>query len=178
MSQRRLALYTFGQFIEAANHPSNDGFHARNDANLVAVDRAHGLIGRSGYDGDPGPDCWGPQVYPRFFVDAHGDGWSPSTLSLWQDIESVWAYTYSGIHAEALTGARAWFQKGDWPPLVMWWTTDRPDWAEGVRRHEHLHDHGPSAHAFGFRQPFDAAGAPMAVDRTRVREIAALNASA
>lgn len=176
MSRPFLALYTFGQFIEAADHPSNQGFHDRNDANLAAVDRAHGLIGRSGYDDDPGPESWGPQVYPRFFRDRHGDEWSPSTLSLWQDIESIWAYTYSGIHAEALTKARGWFQKGDWPPLVLWWALERPDWAEAVRRHEHLYDHGPSPHAFGFRQAFDAAGAPLIVDRARVREIAALNA--
>lgn len=171
-----LALYTFGQFIEASDHPSNQGFHDRNDANLAAVDRAQGLIGRSGYDGDPGPESWGVQVYPRLFTDAKGDGWSPSTLSLWQDIESIWAYTYSGIHAEALTGARGWFQKGDWPPLVLWWTDSRPDWAEAIRRYEHLHDHGPSPQAFGFRQPFDAKGASLVVDRARARALAALNA--
>lgn len=176
MSEPRLALYTFGQFIQASQHPSNQGFHDRNDANLAAVDRAHGLIGRSGYDEEPGPQSWGPQVYPRFFKDAHGDGWAPSTLSLWQGLDAIWAYTYGGIHAEALTKARAWFQKGDWPPLVLWWTDQRPDWAEGVRRLEHLHDHGPSRLAFGFRQAFDAAGAPLEVNRARVREMAALNA--
>lgn len=173
-----VALYTFGQFIRPSDDPANDGFHARNDANLAAVDRAAGLIGRSGYDGDPGPESWGAQVYPRFFDDPHGDGWAPSTLSLWQDIESIWAFTYAGLHAEALSKGRDWFRKGDWPPLVMWWSDARPGWAEAVARHEHLHDHGASRHAFGFRQPFDAGGLPYAVDRERVRVIAARNAGA
>ena len=53
----------------------------------------------------------------------------------------------------------------------------RPDWVEGVARHEQLHDHGASAHAFGFRQAFDAAGRHAAPDRARVREIAARNAT-
>ena len=60
----------------------------------------------------------------------------------------------------------------------MWWSETRPDWAEGVARHEHLHDHGASAQAFGFRQVFDAAVRPATVDRARVREIAALNGAA
>ena len=176
MSKWMLALYTFGQFIKPSDHPANQGFHERNDINLAAVDRAVGLIARSGYEGDPGPDCWGTQVYPRFTDDPHGDGWAPSTLSLWQDIESVWAYTYSGIHAEALARGRDWFRKGDWPPLVMWWTEHRPDWAEAVLRHEYLHDHGPSAFAFGFRNPFDPSSQPYTVDRDHVRRLAAKNA--
>lgn len=175
--QAMLALYTFGQFIAASAHPSNQGFHDRNDANLLAVDRAAGLIGRSGYAGDPGPESWGAQVFPRMFTDPFGDGWAPSTLSLWQDIESIWAFTYSGIHAEALTGARSWFQKGDWPPLVLWWTDTRPTWAEAITRYELLHDHGPSPDAFGFRTAFDASGMALVVDRASSRVIAALNAA-
>jgi|LauGreDrversion4_2_1035121.scaffolds.fasta_scaffold262493_2 hypothetical protein len=172
-----VALYTFGQFILPSEHPDNRGFHDRNDANLAAVDRAEGLIGRSGYEGDPGPESWGTQVFPRFWQDPFGDGWAPSTLSWWRDLESIWAYTYSGIHAEALAKGRTWFRKGDWPPLVMWWSEMRPDWVEGVARHEQLHDHGASAHAFGFRQAFGAAGRHAAPDRARVREIAARNAT-
>ena len=76
-----VALYTFGQFILPSEHPDNRGFHDRNDANLAAVDRAEGLIGRSGYEGDLGPESWGPQVFPRFWQDPFGDGWAPSTLS-------------------------------------------------------------------------------------------------
>ncbi|MCF8512407.1 MAG: DUF3291 domain-containing protein [Rhodobacteraceae bacterium] len=173
----KLALYTFGQFNQPSDHPDTQGFHDRNDANLAAVDLAFGLIGRSGYDGDPGPECWGVQVYPRFWTDTQGDGWAPSTLSLWQDMESIWAFTYSGIHAEAVAKGRNWFRKGDWPPLAMWWTADRPDWTEAVARYEYLHDHGSSAFAFGFRQAYTAQGAPLAVNRVRVREISARNAA-
>ena len=176
MSPPMLALYTFGQFIKAADDPANQGFHDRNDANLAAVDRAHGLIGRSGYEGDPGPQSWGEQVFPRLFTDPYDDQWAPSTLSLWQDMESLWAYTYSGIHAEALTQARDWFQKGNWPPLVMWWTDHRPDWAEAITRYHHLHDKGPGPYAFGFRQPFDHSGAALRLDRAKARAIADLNA--
>ena len=165
-----LALYTFGMFARPADDPVNDGFYALNDPIFALVDAAPGLIARSGYAADDGPRPWGAEVYPRFHVE-RGDGWSPATLSLWTDIESLFSFTYSGLHATALRRGREWFQKPSWPPLVLWWHGDPayPTWTEGVRRHEHLHDHGPSPYAFDFRHPFDATGAPMTLDRSRVR---------
>ena len=31
-----------------------------------------------------------------------GDGWTPATLSLWRDLESAMAFSYAGLHAEAV----------------------------------------------------------------------------
>ncbi|WP_371170306.1 DUF3291 domain-containing protein [Aliiroseovarius sp. 2305UL8-7] len=167
-----LALYTFGQFIESADSPANDGFRELNDPIFENVDDAPGLIDRSGYASDPGPDPWGEEVYPEFYED-RGDGWSPATLSLWQDMESLFAFTYFGLHAKALSRGREWFQKPRWPPLVLWWHQGdaRPTWAHGVGRHQHLHVHGPTPKAFTFRQPFDENGAPTKIDRRRVQAI-------
>ncbi len=169
----RLALFTFGIFIKPDEHPDNDGFHERNDPILAEVDAAPGLISRSGYPDEPGPASWGDQVYPRFYVE-RGDGWCPETLSLWVDMESAMAFSYDGLHAEALALGRTWFQKPQWPPYVAWWV-DRdhvPDWAEAVERHEHLHDHGASAFAFSFKHAFDAGGSPVKVDSQKIRAIA------
>ena len=153
----RAALYTFGIFLQPSEHVDNDGFHARNDPILMAVERAAGFIARSGYADEPGPDCWGTQVYPRFYNE-RGDGWSPSTLSLWTDLASIKAFTYRGLHAEALAHGRQWFRKPEWPPYVIWWVDGAhvPDWSEAVARHEHLHDHGPTPTAFNLKSPFDA----------------------
>lgn len=167
-----LALYTFGQFIEPADSAANDGFRDLNDPVFARVDRAEGLIARSGYASDPGPAPWGEEVYPRFYED-RGDGWSPATLSLWEDMESLFAFTYSGLHAHALGRGREWFRKPEWPPLVLWWHEDsgRPTWSTGVERLEHLHDHGPSPFAFTFKTPFDRRGHPTELDRDRVRSL-------
>ncbi|WP_341704354.1 DUF3291 domain-containing protein [Ferrovibrio sp.] len=179
----RLALYTFGIFRRPSADPANDGFHAINDANLAAAEAAAGFIARSGYDGDPGPASWGAHAYPRFYTG--GDAHSPSTLSLWADLESPMAFTYHGLHAAALARGREWFvkpappgQKPAWPPYVLWWVAGdhTPDWQEAVARHEHLHDHGASAHAFGWHAPFDAAGNPAMIDRAKLRALAARNA--
>ncbi|WP_374303407.1 DUF3291 domain-containing protein [Ferrovibrio sp.] len=178
----RVALYTFGVFRRPSADPVNDAFHARNAINLAAVEISAGFIARSGYDGDPGPASWGEAVYPRFYTgtDAH----SPSTLSLWADLESPLAFTYAGIHAEALSHGRDWFlkpklppEKPAWPPYVLWWVAGDhvPDWREAVTRHEHLHDHGASAWAFDWKTPFDAQGHATQIDREAVRRLTASN---
>lgn len=175
--EHRVALYTFGIFRRPSADPVNDSFHARNDSNLAAVALSDGFIARSGYDGDPGPASWGPAAYPRFHTGS--DPHSPSTLSLWRDLESPLAFTYSGIHAEALAHGRDWFlkpvlsplQKPAWPPYVLWWVAGDhvPDWHEAVERHEYLHDHGPSPRAFDWKTTFDAQGQPTVIDRDLVR---------
>jgi hypothetical protein len=171
-----VALYTFGVFRAPANDPANQGFHARNDRNLLAVQTAEGFIARSGYDGDPGPQSWGVQVFPRFYAE-RGDGWSPATLSLWRDLESPMAFAYAGIHSEALSHGREWFVKPAWPPYALWWVEPDavPSWDEAVVRHEHLHDHKASPFAFDFKTPFDRSGVPTEIDRERVRRYAGIN---
>jgi hypothetical protein len=170
----QLALYTFGIFSKPADDPANDGFHRRNDPVLALVDKAPGLIARSGYEGDPGPMSWGTQVYPGFYVET-GDGWCPSTLSVWQDMESAVAFSYSGLHAEALAHGREWFRKPEWPPYAAWWIKEGhfPDWAEAVARHEYLHDNGPSPHVFDFKAAFDASGHETKLDRAKIKQILA-----
>ena len=123
------ALFTFGIFREPAEHPANDGFHLRNDPILSAVEESDGFVARSGYDGEPGPASWGTQVYPEFYVE-RGDGWSPETLSLWEDLESIAAFSYHGLHAEALRLGRNWMVTPEWPPYVLWWVApdQRPEW--------------------------------------------------
>lgn len=167
-----LALYTFGIFARPSDDPANDGFHALDAQIWPLLDRAEGLVARSGYIGDPGPRSWGPHVYPDFYVgeDAH----SPSTLSLWKSIEHAMAFAYHGLHKEALKRGREWMVKPQWPPYAAWWVEagHRPDWHEAVQRHRHLHVHGSSATAFLFKQPFDEDGHAYEVDHHRVRKIA------
>ncbi len=174
----RLALYTFGQFIQPSEHPGNDTFHDLNDQILAEIEAAEGFIARSGYDSDPGPESWGVETYPRFYED-NGDGWAPATLSLWRDIESVAAATYSGLHGKAYARGRDWFRLGDWPPLVLWWIGDdeQPEWTNGVARLEELYDSGPAPRAFTFKAPFDQNGNSTSLDHDRVKSIRARSAA-
>jgi hypothetical protein len=173
-----LALYTFGVFAKSANDPANADFHFLNDQVLPEVDKAVGFIRRSGYDSEAGTTSWGTQVFPAFYKEL-GDGWSPSTLSLWTDMESAMAFSYFGLHATALKRGREWFMKPQWPPYAAWWVdqTETPDWTDAVRRHQYLHDHGPSPEAFSFKQAFDPAGRSTSVDQIKMKLIAEQNAA-
>lgn len=86
------------------------------------------------------------------------------------------AFSYSGVHADALKHARRWQVERRWPALVLWWTQGRPDWADAARRFEQLHDQGPGPTAFHFKDPYGPDGERISIDRARVRELAALNA--
>ncbi len=175
---KHLAMYNFGLHVGTYESPAVEGFRLREAANFEAAARASGFIGRSGYAGEPGTACWGEQVFPRF-IEGSGFQTAPSSLSLWADIESLMAFTYSGVHAEALKHARHWNVRQSWPPLVLWWMDAGvvPQWKDGVERLEYLHDQGAGPTAFSFKQPYGSGGAPGEIDRLRVREIVALNAT-
>lgn len=151
----KLALYTFGMFIHPSEDPANVDFHTLNDLVFERLDQFEGLIARSGYASDPGPEPWGKEVYPKFYEE-RGDGFSPATLSLWTDLESLFSFTYFGLHAQALSRGREWFEPPKWPPLVLWWhdSSEYPTWADGVAKIEQLHDQGPSPDAFTFKVPY------------------------
>lgn len=177
METARLAFYNFGLHVAPADSEVIEGFVLREPANFEAASRASGFIGRSGYPGYPGPRSWGPQVFPRY-IEGSGFASGPSSLSLWADIESLMAFTYNGVHADALKHARNWNVKQTWPPLVLWWVSayHRPDWQEGVERLEYLADHGSSPRAFTFKQPYASDGVETVIDRDRVKELAMRNA--
>ena len=88
------------------------------------------------------------------------------------------AFTYSGVHAEALKHARHWNVRQSWPPLVLWWVDEGvvPQWKDGVERLEYLHDHSAGPAAFSFKQPYGPDGRPQEIDRLRIKEIVARNA--
>jgi hypothetical protein len=178
MSGHHLAVYNFGLHVDDYESPRVEGFRLREPLNFEAANRAEGFVGRSGYDGEPGPASWGEKVYPRFIA---GSGFTdaPSSLSLWSGLEALMAFTYSGVHADALKHARNWNQPQAWPALVLWWVAQgiQPVWADGAARLEHLADHGPTPHAFTFKTPFCPEGKAVTIDRESVKAKVGRNAA-
>ena len=177
MRGHHLAIYNFGLHVDDYDSPRVEGFRLREPLNFEAARRAEGYVGRSGYDGEPGPASWGEKVYPRFIK---GSGFSdaPSSLSLWTGLEALMAFSYNGVHADALKHARNWNQRQAWPSLVLWWVREgiQPLWADGAERLEFLHDNGPTPRAFTFKVPFCPDGKAVAIDREEVKAIAGRNA--
>jgi len=102
------------------------------------------------------------------------------TLTLWQNVESVCAYAYSGFHGDALSLRREWFRKTDFPSHVIWWVADDhvPTFIDSTARLERLYAKGPRPDAFSFKSPFDRDGNPTRMDPVLTREIAERNSPA
>ena len=165
----RLSFMTFGIPRKPGGHPDVQGFVDRGIDVFATVDAADGLIDRFRYGANTEADHFGEYVTGRFVTPNFADCVA-QTLSLWMDLETVFAFSYAGVHAGALRQRTEWFLKPAWPTYVAWWVADDhwPDWREANTRLEHLHDHGASAFAFNFRSPFDADGDPISLDRPRV----------
>ncbi len=168
----RLAFHTFGLMIAARNTAPVQGFTDRNPEAIRIAEETPGFIARaiplnrdpavSRFTWDYGP--WGRYVLARFYTGgpAPENDNAATTLSLWESIESVGRFAYTGKHKEALDLRHEWFLPPQWPTYVMWWVADDaiPTWADAAERLEHLHDHGPTPFAFGFRQSFTPEGQP------------------
>ncbi len=172
----KVVLDTFAIFKEPNEHEQNDGFHERNPFVYVSAENAKGFVDRAGNSwkrnhADRNSDWGTREVSPRFLTgENHRD--TAATLSVWEDVESIYAFCYHGFHAEVLSHRNEWFVEGEWPAYVAWWTPDdvTPTRTEGAKRLEHLDDHGPTAYAFNFKGPFDADGNPLHMDREKIQE--------
>jgi hypothetical protein len=155
----------------------SQGFVDRAPGVYTTADQSDGFRSRSIRDYNTWMHSWGDIVTPACYACANDDKRLATTLSLWQDLESVAAFAYHGPHAEALTKRRDWFPDSQLPVYVAWWVTADASisWPEGVDRLDHLHIHGSTAFAFTFSKAFDPHGNPVRLDAAEVKRKAALN---
>ena len=152
----RIAFHTFGVLRAPYGDATVQGFIDRVPTVFAAADRADGFLlrlpDRTPEERQCHPHFYDPRVHPDVAL----------TVSVWRDLESVYAYAYHGVHREALQKRTEWFVPPQWPTYVAWWLDDEtlPTHIEAIARIERLHDHGPTPDAFTFRAPFDAAGQP------------------
>ena len=133
----KLAFYTYICFPRRNFQALTQQRFRRQDRwRFESAEQASGFVGRADSARHEGQDAqWGdPLATPRFNArqrDARRDN-SPevspddheaATLSLWDDLESVYAFAYYGRHAEALKKREDWFVKPEWPSVVAWWRT-------------------------------------------------------
>lgn len=172
----RIAFYTFGILHEPFGHEVVQPFWDSVPTVFEASENTEGFIDRS-----PGDEkVWGGRVSPHFhdvekYPGAPPDNpgaRAPATLSLWADLESVSAFAYRGSHGEALRKRKEWFVRAEWPTYVAWWVGDDhvPTYEEAIERHKHIHENGPTPHAFDFRTPFDEDGEPTQLSKRKIEE--------
>jgi heme-degrading monooxygenase HmoA len=93
-------------------------------------------------------DATNIQVYddPRIIVN----------MSVWESLEALEAYVFSGRHMEVMKNRREWFNRMATMHMVLWWIPvgHIPTTEEAKERLEYLQKNGASKHAFSFRQKF------------------------
>ena len=182
----KLAFYTYICFPRRNFQALTQQRFRRQDRwRFESAEQASGFVGRADSARHEGQDAqWGdPLAAPCFNArqkDARRDN-SPEvspddheapTLSLWDDLESVYAFAYYGRHAEALKKREDWFVKPEWPSFVALWVENVqiPTWEDACSRLELLNDEGLTPHAFDFKTRFDSAGTPWRMDRSKIQE--------
>lgn len=77
-------------------------------------------------------------------------------MSVWKDVQSLSDYVYKSAHTEMLKRRREWFERVEQMHQVLWWVPagHRPGMVEATERLAYLREHGATAQAFTFRQPF------------------------
>lgn len=157
-----VAVYTCPLFTHPREHPANASFFER-DRSIVRdleVSPPSGLV--RFFKDLPDPAPWPGYVGP--------EGAPASTLSVWSDLASVFAFSYrEGRHHEALRHRRDWFRRLDHPTYALWYVDDPSEatYEEAARRLDHLVANGPAPYAFDFRHPFDPEGRPLSADILR-----------
>jgi heme-degrading monooxygenase HmoA len=81
-------------------------------------------------------------------------------LTVWESLESLAEFVYSGEHRAILRERRRFFQRVTEPIFVLWWipagTVPTP--AAALARLDRLRAEGPGPEAFTFRHPFPPPG--------------------
>jgi hypothetical protein len=147
MTRHHLAQVNIGRLRAPIDDPIMDGFRTQLDPVNALADQAPGFVWRLQTED-------GNAIAIRPFADAQ----MAINMSVWESLESLQQFVYRGDHVDSLRARKQWFEPIEGPILALWWVPAGhiPTVTEALDRLEHLKLHGPTAHAFTFRQPFAA----------------------
>ena len=89
-------------------------------------------------------------------------------MSVWESVEALAGYVYSGAHRQVLRRRRRWFEQMTEAHMALWWIPrgHLPATGEAEDRVLHLRESGPTPYAFTLREHFPP---PQAEDSGPVR---------
>lgn len=89
----------------------------------------------------------------------YGDG-TIVNMSIWRDVESLFAFTYKTAHTKIMARRKEWFHMPAESHFVLWWVPAGhiPEIEEAADRLDALRRDGASPLAFTFKQAFDPLG--------------------
>lgn len=91
-----------------------------------------------------------------------GEGAPILTLTVWNSLEALYRFTYSGRHKLAIRDRNKWFEphQEKKPTYVVWWSDIVKDvsWEEAFKRYNYYIQNGPTHFAFDYKRAFDEEG--------------------
>ena len=148
MSGYQLAQINVGRFIHLRDTPANAEFMAALDPVNAQADAAPGFIWRLVGDGNDATDLVPDESDPQLLLN----------MSVWRDVDALASFVYrNSDHLAFMRRRKEWFEKIEIFQALWWVPTGHiPSVAEGMAKVAHIAEHGPTAEAFTFRQPFAA----------------------
>ncbi|WP_163103516.1 DUF3291 domain-containing protein [Peribacillus alkalitolerans] len=145
-----VSIYTVGRLSQPYDHPATrDFFQVGNEVFRQASKSGH-LIEAFSSNGVSFPEA------------IKGEGLPILTLTVWKNLQSLYHFTYSGKHKQALRDRSKWMEPYQEKHLsyVVWWTEEVNDvsWEEAFERYNYYILHGPTPFAFDFKHAFDEKG--------------------
>jgi hypothetical protein len=144
MADWQLAQLNIAQLQAPIDSPQLADFVANLDRINALAENANGFVWR--LKGDPPTDLPNFGFDPEYIVN----------LSVWDSVESLHDFVYKSAHVEIMRRKKEWFNRMIRSHMVLWWVPAglAPTAVEAKDQLAYLQEHGPTRHAFTFRQAF------------------------
>lgn len=120
-----VSIYTVGRLKYPYDHPTSREFYEMGYKVMRQAYVSGHLIEEFSSDGVPFPE------------EAIGEGYPVLTLTVWKSLHSLYRFTYSGKHVQALRNKSRWVEPYQKKHLsyVVWWTEKVKDvsWGRGFQ---------------------------------------------
>ena len=149
MTAWHIAQLNVGTTVAPLDSPELADFVAALDGVNTLAESSRGFVWRLKSDGGNATGIRASDD-PNFIVN----------MSVWESVEALFEFVYRSMHTKVMVRRREWFQKPDQAFQVLWWVPagHAPTVQEALERLEHLRKHGPTAHAFTFKERYPAPG--------------------
>ncbi|WP_449538903.1 DUF3291 domain-containing protein [Ferdinandcohnia sp. Marseille-Q9671] len=145
-----VSIFTIGMLKQPYDHPESRNFYEIGYKVMRQAYVSGHLIEEFPSDGVTIPEEINVKGYPVL------------TLTVWKSLPSLFRFTYSGKHSQALKNRSKWMVPYQAKHLsyVIWWTEQIKDvsWEDAFKRYNHYRNRGPTPYGFDFKQAFDEKG--------------------
>jgi hypothetical protein len=145
-----VSIFTVGRLNYPYDHPVSREFYEMGYKVMRQASVSGYLIEEFSSDGVTFPE------------EAKGKGYPVLTLTVWKSLQSLYRFSYSGKHNQALRNRSRWMEPYQAKHLsyVVWWADKVKDvsWEEAFKRYNYYLQHGPTPFAFDFKNAFDEKG--------------------